>query len=278
MPSRPLAALAVTLIGIAYSLIVPGRWPDPAKWAIGVVLVVVGLARVYLAVDQPDRAIVRRRARRRGRAHGVPLVRAERRLPRHLPAREGGAPRRRWATGRGDRPRRPRPARVRRPRRQARRAGGIRRLDAAAAAGGEATRRRSPSATCSRSSTRRATCGPTAGTSSAARSCTARSRTSRPFQTVRRFVEYEDYTLRLMHDSGLPVPRARTAIVEITPEREYMIVMEFFDGAVEIGEAEVDDRVIDQGLAARARDVGRGPRAPRHQARQPHGAATASCS
>ena len=38
-------------------------------------------------------------------------------------------------------------------------------------------------------------------------------------------------------------------IVEITPEREYMIVMEFFDGAEEIGEAEVDDGIIDEGLS-----------------------------
>ncbi len=68
-----------------------------------------------------------------------------------------------------------------------------------------------------------------------------------PFQSVRRFVEYEDYTLRLMYDLGLPVPRPY-GFVEITPEREYMIVMEFFDGAVEIGEAEIDDGVIDQGL------------------------------
>jgi len=68
-----------------------------------------------------------------------------------------------------------------------------------------------------------------------------------PFQTVRRFVEYEDYTLRLMEDLDLPVPRPY-GVVEITPEREYMIVMEFFDGAVEIGEAEIDDRAIDQGL------------------------------
>ena len=50
------------------------------------------------------------------------------------------------------------------------------------------------------------------------------------FQTVRRFVQYEDYTLRLMHDAKLPVP-APYGIVEITPEREYLIVMEFFDGA-----------------------------------------------
>jgi tRNA A-37 threonylcarbamoyl transferase component Bud32 len=69
-----------------------------------------------------------------------------------------------------------------------------------------------------------------------------------PFQSVRRFVEYEDYTLLLLHDLGLPTP-APYGIVEITPEREYMIVMEFFEGAVEIGDAVVDDIVIDQGLA-----------------------------
>jgi tRNA A-37 threonylcarbamoyl transferase component Bud32 len=36
--------------------------------------------------------------------------------------------------------------------------------------------------------------------------------------------------------------------VEITPEREYMIVTEFFSGAVELGDADIDDGVIDQGL------------------------------
>ena len=68
-----------------------------------------------------------------------------------------------------------------------------------------------------------------------------------PFGTVRRFVEYEDYALRLLYDVGLPVPRPY-GIVEITPEREYMIVMEFFDDAVEVSEAEVTAHVIDQGL------------------------------
>ena len=67
------------------------------------------------------------------------------------------------------------------------------------------------------------------------------------FQTVRRFVQYEDYTLRLMQDVELPVP-APYGIVEITPEREYLIVMEFFDRAVEINEADVDDEIIDEGL------------------------------
>jgi hypothetical protein len=31
--------------------------------------------------------------------------------------------------------------------------------------------------------------------------------------------------------------------VEITPEREYLLVTEFFDGAVEIGDADIDDQV-----------------------------------
>jgi membrane-associated phospholipid phosphatase len=68
-----------------------------------------------------------------------------------------------------------------------------------------------------------------------------------PFSSVRQLTQYEDYALRLLRDAGV-----RTAtpygIVEITPEREYMLVTEFFTGAVEIGEADVDDNIIDQGL------------------------------
>src|SRR5207247_6774323 len=55
------------------------------------------------------------------------------------------------------------------------------------------------------------------------------------------------YTLRLMQDVGIPTA-APYGIVEITPEREYMLVTEFFKGAVEVTEAEVDDAVIDSGL------------------------------
>jgi tRNA A-37 threonylcarbamoyl transferase component Bud32/membrane-associated phospholipid phosphatase len=68
-----------------------------------------------------------------------------------------------------------------------------------------------------------------------------------PFGSVRRFVEYEDYALRLLYDQGFSSPQPY-GVVEITPEREYMILMEFFDGAVEIGEAEISDEVIDEGL------------------------------
>ena len=68
-----------------------------------------------------------------------------------------------------------------------------------------------------------------------------------PFQTVRRLAEYEDYVLRLLQDVGIAVARPY-GIVEITPEREYLLVTRYFDGAVEIGDADVDDAVIDQGL------------------------------
>jgi hypothetical protein len=68
-----------------------------------------------------------------------------------------------------------------------------------------------------------------------------------PFKSVRRLVTYEDYALRLLQDIGVRTARPY-GIVEITPEREYLLVTEFFAGAVEIGEAQVDDAVIDQGL------------------------------
>ena len=68
-----------------------------------------------------------------------------------------------------------------------------------------------------------------------------------PFQTVRRLTEYEDYALLLLQDVGIRTAKPY-GIVEITPEREYMIVTEFFSGAVELGDADIDDDVIDQGL------------------------------
>jgi tRNA A-37 threonylcarbamoyl transferase component Bud32 len=70
-----------------------------------------------------------------------------------------------------------------------------------------------------------------------------------PFHSVRRLVQYEDYVLRVLSDAGLPVAHP-LGIVEITPEREYLLVTEFFDGAREIGDADIDDEVIDQGMLA----------------------------
>jgi tRNA A-37 threonylcarbamoyl transferase component Bud32 len=60
-------------------------------------------------------------------------------------------------------------------------------------------------------------------------------------------VQQEDYALSLMQRAGLPSPTP-FGFVELTPEREYLLVAEFFDGAVELGEAQVDDQLINDGL------------------------------
>jgi len=67
------------------------------------------------------------------------------------------------------------------------------------------------------------------------------------FNSVGRLVQQEDYALRLLRDAGLPTP-APYGVVELTPEREYLLVTEFFAGATELGEAAADEQVIDDGL------------------------------
>ncbi|MDH3538817.1 MAG: phosphatase PAP2 family protein, partial [Acidimicrobiia bacterium] len=67
------------------------------------------------------------------------------------------------------------------------------------------------------------------------------------FASVRRLVEYEDYILLRMQEAGLPSAETY-GIVEITPEREYLLVTEFLLGAEELGDAIVDDAIIDQAL------------------------------
>ena len=69
-----------------------------------------------------------------------------------------------------------------------------------------------------------------------------------PFQSVARLVEYEDYMLRVMRDAGVSNAEPY-GIVELTPAREYLLVTEFFDHATEIGDAEINDEIIDEGLA-----------------------------
>lgn len=71
------------------------------------------------------------------------------------------------------------------------------------------------------------------------------------FRSVRQLVLYEDYVMRVMRDAGVPVADTH-GIVELTPEREYLLVTEFLLGASEIGDPDVvvDDDLIDQGLRA----------------------------
>ncbi|MGZ4131787.1 MAG: phosphatase PAP2 family protein [Actinomycetota bacterium] len=69
-----------------------------------------------------------------------------------------------------------------------------------------------------------------------------------PFGAVRRLVEYEDYALRLLDDVGVRVAKTY-GVLELTPEREYLLVTEFFEGAQTMGHAEVTDEVIAEGMA-----------------------------
>ena len=246
MPSRPAAGLAVTLVGAAYAIVVAGRSRTTAKWVIGVVLVLVVIARVYLGVDHPTDAgagavfgvavavgmfrwftpndvfpVSYRRSKaahldvggRRGEAI-VAAVRDQLGLnvlgvkPVGLEGSGGSTPLRIEVEVTDDQPNRYLFAKL------------------YAKSHVRADRWYKLGRTILYGALEDET----------------------PFQSVRRFVEYEDYTLRVLYELGAPTPMPY-GIVEITPEREYMIVMEFFDGAVEIGEAEIDDGVIDQGLA-----------------------------
>jgi hypothetical protein len=68
-----------------------------------------------------------------------------------------------------------------------------------------------------------------------------------PMGSVRRLATYEDYALRLLDDYQVGVARTY-GVVELTPNREYMLVTEFFENATNLGDAEIDDTVIDEGL------------------------------
>jgi tRNA A-37 threonylcarbamoyl transferase component Bud32 len=68
-----------------------------------------------------------------------------------------------------------------------------------------------------------------------------------PLGSVRRLALYEDYALRLLRDVGIGVATTY-GIVELTPDREYMLVTEFFSNATTLGDAEVDDAIIDEGM------------------------------
>jgi membrane-associated phospholipid phosphatase/tRNA A-37 threonylcarbamoyl transferase component Bud32 len=244
MPSRPIASLAVSLVGAMYALIPQGVWRDRAKWAVAAICGVTILARVYLGVDAISSALF-------GAVLGVAVgltafrwfvpndifpVTYSRGKAAHLDV--GGR--------RGE-------AIVKAAKEQ---------LDltvlAAAPVGLEGSGGSTPlllRVAADEGPESKMFAKLYAKNHVRADRWYKLGRTilygaledETPFGTVRRFVEYEDYALRLMADYDLPTPEPH-GIVEITPDREYMIVMEFFDGGVELGEAEVDDVVISEGL------------------------------
>ena len=241
-PALPAGILTTLLIGIAYCLVVPGRPRSCAKAAIAVVVTVFCLACLYLAVDHVDDMLL-------GVALGVAIPVSAFRF--FTPNEVFPVAYRRGNTAHVD---------VTGPRGEAIRQGvrdqlgltvtGITPVGLESSAGSTPLRLRTEG-------------GPqeylfaklyTKGHVRADRwykiwrtILYGSLEDEHPFQTVRRLAEYEDYALRLLQDAGIAVPRPY-GIVEITPEREYLLVTEYFDGAAEIGDADIDDQLIDQGL------------------------------
>ena len=241
-PSVPVVAVTVFLMGAVYGLVVPGRPRAYAKAAAAVVIAVFGLGRLYLAVDHPDDVLF-------GVALGVAVPVAAFRY--FTPNEIFPVPYRRGRTAHVD---------------VGGRRGDAIRLAVHDQLGLTVLEIKPVGLESSAGSTPlrlRVEGGPeeylfaklyTKGHVRADRwykmwrmILYGSLEDEHPFQTVRRLTEYEDYALRLLQDVGIRTARPY-GMVEITPEREYMIVTEFFSGAVELGDADVDDDVIDQGL------------------------------
>jgi tRNA A-37 threonylcarbamoyl transferase component Bud32/membrane-associated phospholipid phosphatase len=242
MPSRPVAYLSTIVVIMLYSLVPKGRWRQLGKWVATGLVTLLGLVRIYLGVDAPSDVLV-------GAAIGVtiPLLAY------------------RWFT-----PSEIFPITYRRGRTAHLDVGGAR---------GEAIRRAlsdqlgldieevkpfglSGSAGSTPLRIKLAGDPPTIlfGKLYAQNHLRSdrwyklgrellygRLEDEKPFHSVRRLVQQEDYALHKLYAAGLPTPRPY-GFVELTPDREYLLVAEFFDGAVELGEAEVDEQVIDEGL------------------------------
>jgi tRNA A-37 threonylcarbamoyl transferase component Bud32/membrane-associated phospholipid phosphatase len=244
-PSPPVAALAVTLVGIVYSLLPPGRPRSRGKWVVGGILLLFAFARLYEAVDHPTDILsglilgvgIPVVAFRVFTPNDVFPVTYQRGRAAHLDVsgRRGEAIRKAVREQLGLTILEVKPVGLDG-------SGGSTPLRIRVAARNEDPERFIFAKLYAKSHVR------------ADRSYKfgrailyGALEDEAPFQSVRRFVEYEDYTLLLLHYLGLPTPTPY-GFVEITPEREYMIVMEFFDGAMEIGGAVIDDEVIDEGL------------------------------
>jgi membrane-associated phospholipid phosphatase/tRNA A-37 threonylcarbamoyl transferase component Bud32 len=243
MPSLPMTVLSALLVSMAYSLIPAGRKRTIAKWVIAALLVITALSRLYLAQDHPTDVLagvifgvaVPLAAFRLLTPNDVYPVRYSRGRPAHLDV----------SGSRGE-------AIIRALQDQLGLIVSEVKPFGLAGSGGSTpmkiTVKGDPdtyvfgklyAATHVRSD-RWYKLGRTL--------LYGRLEDEQPFHSVRRLVQYEDYVLRVMSDAGLPVAHPM-GIVEITPEREYVLVAEFFDGACEIGEADIDDAIIDQGLS-----------------------------
>jgi membrane-associated phospholipid phosphatase len=241
-PSRPVAVLTATLMSMLYSLAPQGRMRQAGKWAIGVVVVTLSVALMYLAVNSPSDVLI-------GAILGVtiPLVAFRLLAPNEVfpvAYRRGSAAHLDIGGRRGEAIHHALEDQL-----------GVQVLEVkpfglSGSAGSTPMRVRVKGdpdtwlfAKLYAGSHLRADRWYKLGRTL----LYGRLEDEKPFNTVRRLVQQEDYALRLMYGAGVRSPEP-FGVVEITPEREYIVVTEFFDGAKEIGDAEVDDAIIDDGL------------------------------
>jgi membrane-associated phospholipid phosphatase len=241
-PSRPVAVLTATLMSMLYSLAPQGRIRQAGKWAIGVVVVTLSVALLYLAVNSPSDVLI-------GAILGVtiPLVAFRLLAPNEVfpvAYRRGSAAHLDIGGRRGEAIHHALEDQL-----------GVQVLEVkpfglSGSAGSTPMRVRVKGdpdtwlfAKLYAGSHLRADRWYKLGRTL----LYGRLEDEKPFNTVRRLVQQEDYALRLMYGAGVRSPEP-FGVVEITPEREYIVVTEFFDDAKEIGDAEVDDAIIDDGL------------------------------
>ena len=244
LPSEKMAALVVTLLGILYALVPEGRWRQRGKGAAAAVVLLVALAHLYLGVLAPTDVLV-------GVAVGVAIPLAGFRL--FAPGEVFPVTYRRGSTAHLD---------VGGSRGQAIRraledqlglvAGDVEPFGLAGSAGSTPLRIKltgDPGTDLFGKLYARSHLRSDRWYKLGRELLYGRLEDEKPFHTVRRLVQQEDYALRVVRDAGLPGP-APYGFVELTPEREYLLVTEFFDGATELGEAEVEagDPIIDDGL------------------------------
>ena len=243
LPSEQMAALAVTLVGILYALVPEGRWRQTGKWMAAVVVALVAVARMHLGVEAPSDVVV-------GVVIGVTIPLLGFRLFTPAEAfpvtyRRGRAAHLDVGGARGEAIRRALEDQL-----------GLVVEDVepfglAGSAGSTPLRIKisdGPNTWLFGKLYARGHLRADRWYKLGRELLYGRLEDEKPFHTVRRLVQQEDYALHKLHLAGLPTPRPY-GFVELTPEREYLLITEFFDHATELGEAEIDDRVVDDGLA-----------------------------
>jgi tRNA A-37 threonylcarbamoyl transferase component Bud32/membrane-associated phospholipid phosphatase len=243
MPSRPVAYLAAILVAMLYSLVPKGRWRQVGKWVVTGLVALLALVRMCLGVDAPSDVLVAAAigvtvpllafrwfapsevfpvAYRRGRSAHLDVGGARGEAIRHALQDQLGLE-----------------------------VDEVKPFGLAGSAGSTPLRitlKGDPGTVLFGKLYARSHMRSDRWYKLGRELLYGRLEDEKPFNTVRRLVQQEDYALHKLHLAGLPSPRPY-GFVELTPDREYLLVTEFFDGAAELGEAEVDERVIDSGLS-----------------------------